>query len=136
MRQRRDPACFRQSTDNGNIWLQEVRGTLLNDVPECEARRLALAGRNWHWHSPPNFRQHGEVVVGQHRLLEPGQLILIPGQLNVANVNGKVYYVDGQSGRVFDFSKMAANIATGFNEGVRVMPTGDLKFWVPSGWFQ
>jgi hypothetical protein len=54
---------------------------------------------------------------------------------NVANVNGKVYYVDGQSGRVFNLSKMSANVATGFNAGVRVVPTGDLKFWVSSGWF-
>src|ERR1051326_1779516 len=68
--QRRDAACFGQAADHGKVWLQEVRGTLLDNVPEGEALRLALSGRNRHRHSAPNLSQPGQVVVSQPQTLE------------------------------------------------------------------
>ena len=50
---------FENSADHGNVWQQEIRGTLLDDVPEGEARRLALSGRNRHWHAPPYLCKSG-----------------------------------------------------------------------------
>ena len=57
---------------------------------------------------------------------------------NAVNYNGRVFYVDGQSGIVFDAAQMYyvfVDPSNGYYQGVHVVPTGKLNFWVPSGWF-
>jgi len=67
-------ASFGQAAHDRNVGLQDIGRALLDDVAEREARRFALAGADGHRDPTADFGQPGQIVVGQYRLLEPGDI--------------------------------------------------------------
>jgi hypothetical protein len=81
------------------------------------------------------------VIVGNRNpvTLPNGDVIEGGHAFNAVNYNGKVFYVDGQIGTVSSAEQMYdvfMDPVNGYHQGVHVVPTGTLNFWVPSGWFK
>ena len=78
------------------------------------------------------------VIVGYRNPVRlPGGTVSESGHaFNAVNYNGRIFYVDGQTGVVLDAKQMFdvfMDPVNGYYKGVHVMPTGKLNFWVPSG---
>jgi hypothetical protein len=77
------------------------------------------------------------VIVGYRNpvTLPDGTVSQSGHAFNAVNYNGRVFYVDGQSGDVFNAKQMVdvfMHPENGYFQGVHVVPTGKLNFWVPS----
>jgi hypothetical protein len=86
-------------------------------------------------------RNSTAVIVGYRNpvTLPNGTLSESGHAFNAVNFNGEVFYIDGQTGVVLNAKQMFdvfMDPVNGYYQGVHVVPTGNLSFWVPSGWFK
>ena len=135
----------------GEPWAAPAEPSQVVDAPKYYKTKGSTAGREFNSGNPAQDLRALEtdmrsrpnstaVIIGNRNSVRlPNGTVNETGHaFNAVNYDGRVFYVDGQTGDVFNASQMRdvfVNPVNGYNGGVQVLPTGTLKFWVPSGWF-